>query len=377
MLYNAICEKDIHDSTNHVSKKIDLTKIKKSVKGKTIGIPKKRITRKENLETRVSVKSPDEMHVQPQNNGKLETSYAYLNEFLRGLSEYGKSKNIYVLTADYPPRTVIYDQGRFSIPNLHYVNVGIREQHVLAMVHGIKTTEPDSEAIVLCGDAFSYRFMDQMNVLAQAKDKVIIYSVEPGLSAARNGFTHQSSGQPGAILTMLGVKLYEPSSKQDWFYVMNRAIKESGPKFIRAHKLETPYDFGGFKEAECYACNFQDEQPDFSLVSNGMLLQEAIEGSRQFYEKTGKKARVINVLDVKNPAGIERLVEDEKPLIVAYNGNPSVLGFPVYRQLAMSGVHPSKIIERGFEKGKTGSIRELLHYFGVDSGGFYSLLGTL
>ncbi len=362
---------------NNVPIEEEIDQLTKQIEGKNIQIPKKKITRKNKPQIRVSTEIPDKICISPQNNGKLETSYDYLFEYLQGLSEFGKSKNIYVLTADYPPRTLVYDEGKFAIPNLHYINVGIREQHVLAMLHGIKTTEPSSEVIVLCGDAFVYRFVDQMNVLAQAKDKAIIYSVEPGLAAAKNGFTHQSSGQPGVILTMPGIDLYEPSSKLDWFYVMNKALNEPGPKFIRTHKLMTPFDFGGFKEADCYAANFQNEPADCTLVSNGMLFKEVLDASKSFYDKTGKKARVVNVVNVKNPSGIEHLVENNRPLAIVYNGNPSILGFPVYRQLAISGIHPSRVVERGFEKGKTGSIKELLHYFSVDSEGIYSLLETL
>ena len=238
------------------------------------------------------------------------------------------------------------------------------------MVHGVRNVEKDSEILVICGDAFVYRFADQLNVLAQSNDKAIVYSVQAGLSGAKNGFTHQSSGQSGAVLTMPGIKFYEPSSKQDWFYVMNKSFNEPGLKFIRTHKLEAPFDFGGFNSNDCYSINFKEEA-DCTIVSNGMTLESAINASEDLYESDKIKARVVNVLNVTHPDGISNAVEKGKPLFVVYNGPPKILGYPLYQELIKSKNLPSKTLEKGFEIGATGSVKDIMSYFGLDSNGIY------
>ena len=77
------------------------------------------------------------------------------------------------------------------------------------MAHGLRVADPGAVVIVLCGDAFAYRSCDQLNAMAQSEDNIVVYSVQAGLSGARDGATHQSSGQPGAILTMPNVRLFE------------------------------------------------------------------------------------------------------------------------------------------------------------------------
>ena len=311
--------------------------------------------------------------IEPDVSEERVTSYEYLYEFLSKLAVQEKSRNIYVLTADYPPRSLIYDKGRFAIEGVNYCNVGVREQHVLSMAHGIRTVEPDSLILVLCGDAFAYRFADQLNVLAQSDDRVVVYAVQAGLSGAKNGSTHQSSGQPGMALTMPKLSFYEPSSKRDWFYVMNEAVNNPGPSFVRTHQPNVPFDFGCFKPAPFYTIPVGDGVPDCTIVSNGMIIGDALEAARMLNDE-GLSARVINVLNPKQMGGISDLVEGNKPVFVVYNGNPCVLGYGLCRDLAMSKERPSKIIETGFELGRTGSISDLMRHFKLDKDGIYEMV---
>jgi len=310
--------------------------------------------------------------IEPEARDERVTSYEYLNEFLRTFAPRLEDK-LYVLTADYPPRDLIYGEGMFSVPNVTYVNTGLREQHTMAMAHGIRTVEPQANILILCGDPFFYRSADQLNALAQAGSKVVVYSVQAGLSGAKNGTTHQSSGQSGVALTMPGVRFFEPSSKRDWFYVMHRAFRESGPTYVRTHKLETPFDFGGFEEAPFYRVPIGDGVPAASIVSNGMVIGEAVEAARRLHDEDGVDTHVINVLEPKRVDGIGRHVVRGCPLLVLYNGSPQVLSGPVSTALLREGVHPSTIIEQGFDMGRTGSIADLLRHFGLDQDGIYKL----
>ncbi|MGD0729025.1 MAG: thiamine pyrophosphate-dependent enzyme [Candidatus Micrarchaeaceae archaeon] len=290
--------------------------------------------------------------------------YHYLTEFLTKLSEYGKKTPIYVLTADYPPRPLVYEGG-FSIPNLKYCNVGIREQHLLGMVHGIRTVERNAEIIVLCGDAFLYRFADQMNVLAQSKDKVTLISVEAGISGARNGSTHQSSGQPGIVTTMPGIKMLEPASGLDFTYALNYSLHVDGPTYVRMNKAFTPFDYGGFRKGPFYEIPITSNIPDLTMVSSGMLVREVF-GAAKMLESSGINARVLNVINPKELFGISELIVQGKPLFIYYNGNPLILSTSITRELVKGNKMPSGLFENGFELGTTGSITDLMKHFGLD-----------
>lgn len=359
------------DQKNRIDLESAITDLSSQLESQQIIIPRKRIVSGsgEKLEEKLDLPKID-----PKVSDRQVTSYEYLNEFLSEMSSKLNGQNFYVLTADYPPRDLVYNEGKFSLPNLTYCNVGIREQHLLSMAHGIATVEKEAKILVLCGDAFVYRFADQMNVLAQSNDNVVIYSVQAGLSGAKNGSTHQSSGQSGVALTMPNMKFYEPSSKLDWFYLMNQAFSESGVKYVRTHKGLTPFDFGNFQPKAYYSTNFKDEDVDCTIVASGMPVNEAAIASRKIYDDSKIKARVVNVINPKELTGISRVVEQNKPLLIAYNGNADILAYPIYKDLSQSDVRPSRIIQRGFELGTTGSIGDLMRHFELDSNGIYALV---
>ena len=311
--------------------------------------------------------------IEPEFQQNKTNSYDNLEEFLAKLSVQGIDKNIYVLTADYPPRGLVYGEGKFSIPNIVYSNVGIREQHLLSMAHGISVAEPESLILILCGDAFVYRFADQMNVLSQSNDHVIIYSVQAGLSGAKNGSTHQSSGQSGVALTMPRMNIYEPSSKLDWFYVMNKVMNESGPSFIRTHKTTDPFDFGGFKKAPCYQIHTDKSDYQCTIATTGMITSQAFDAAKKLLDE-GINTKLVNVLDVKRPDGVAELIEEGKPLFIFYNGNSKILSYPITNELIKMRKYPSILVERGFDIGTTGSMHELLKHCGLDSDSISDLI---
>lgn len=353
----------------HIDLEAAIGPLSKEIDGKAVEVPKKSIGRRR-LRIEIASARIPKLEPEPETGERLQ--YNYLEEFLNKLSGHAEARPIYVLTADYPPRILVYGKG-FSIPNLRYNNVGIREQHVLAMAHGIRSVEKDSEIIVLCGDAFLYRFADQMNVLAQSKDKVTMISVEGGMSGAKNGSTHQSSGQPGYVATMPGVAMFEPASKLDMFYALNQSLQTEMPTYVRMNTSFTLFDYGGFREGPFYEIPIAQGVPDLTIAASGMLVREVCGAARKLLLQ-GIKARVLNVVNPKEPKGIAGLVEPDKPLFVYYNGNPIVLSQPITRELVIERKSPSVLIERGFELGTTGSISELMAHLGLDSN---SISGTV
>jgi transketolase C-terminal domain/subunit len=330
------------------------------------------------------------MDIQPinldlSNYHENQCSYDYLSEFLHALSLI--QRRVYVLTADYPPRLLMDSAGNLNIPNLIYMNVGIREQHLCAMAHGLHIVDKSAVIILLCGDAFMYRCADQVNVMAQSRDNIIIYNVQAGLSGAQNGSTHQSSGQPGAFITMPGIAVYEPSSKADWIYCMNRALVDPGPKYIRTHK---GYSLNSTQQGPFYIVHHNDDinrdkslsQPstfgdimdlykvfkdticlvDYIIITSGMIVANAVK-ARKLLEEKGYIGAIINIVAPKNIKGISKIVPSSVPIFFFYNGNVEILSSIVCRQLYIEKVSPGNIYEQGFNLGATGSIPDIMDYF--------------
>lgn len=319
-------------------------------------------------------------------------SYDYLTGFLNELAKV--QNRVYVLTDDYP--LLMNDKGQPNIEGLIYINVGVREQHLCAMAHGLRVVDPSSIIIILCGDAFMYRCADQVNVLAQSDDNIIIYNVQAGLSGAQNGVTHQSSGQPGIFVTMPGVKVYEPFSQLDWEYSMNRALLEHGVKYIRTHK---GYSIQGKQTGDYYEIPLieEDSSPSmmkditeligimkniteligimkglfrcmyerFIIITSGMTTFNVVEAAKSLQNR-GINGKVINIVSFKDLNGIGKLIPSNVPIFFFYNGNVEILSSIICRQLCIENIIPGKIYERGFTLGVTGSITDVMKHFHFD-----------
>lgn len=267
-------------------------------------------------------------------------------------------------------------------PPIIYIDVGIREQHLLAMAHGISQTDTRSRILINTADAFLYRGLDQLNAIAQGESPMVIFSDHGGLSAGRNGSTHQSSGQPGALLNMPGVKYYEPADVRDLFNCLNEAISVYGkPSYIRLHVRDT-FELkrvnGDILNTKFYEVGTNStKEADCILVSSGLTTQGAVEAQEILKHKYNKKAKVVNVID---PMSIDsefvKLLEPGKPVLTVYNGNEYTLRSAVASAILQSNlnVRPSSVKGHGFEVGTSGNLTDLIRYFKFDGDGIVEVL---
>lgn len=316
-------------------------------------------------------KVTDEQKHFPENIVRKEDEFFYDFEH-RLLVELDKrlKDKLYIITADYPIRSLTYDSEDFPLRNCHYFNVGVREQHMTAMVHGIMCVRPQARCIVLCGDAFIYRHSDQINVLAQAKTPVVFLSVQSGLSGARNGSTHQSSGQSGALLMMPGVNVTEPGSANEMLQSVNKGLWDfTGPTYVRIHKEFIPPSFGIEKQGYSLA-NPWHEDPEMVIVTSGLIAGQAYQAKIRL-EELGIKCNFISVSSLSEclmpGQGFGSYIKSDVPLFVYYNGNVNTIAAVVNQSLVNAGVTPKMVVKKGFDVGLSGSIPELLRHFHLDS----------
>ncbi len=302
---------------------------------------------------------------------EIDFCYEIEDRLLRYLDEI-LGDMLYVVTADYPIRSLTYFSDEFPLRKCHYLNVGIREQHMTAMIHGIMCVRPNAKCIVMCGDAFMYRHADQINVLAQAETSVMFLAVQSGLSGAKNGSTHQSSGQSGMFLNMPGVNVFEPGDQKEFFQAFNSALWSSnGPSYIRLHKEplvlslgRTDSNFGYTLATEWY------KTPDVTIVTSGMLVKQA-DQAKQTLLQYGINCNVVSICSLSNclleGCDLGLYLPSDVPLLIYYNGNSEILSSVVFKNLIKAKKIPSIFKQKGFNIGKTGSVPELMSYFGLNT----------
>ena len=290
-----------------------------------------------------------------------------------------KPLRLYVMTAD----LIQLDQVTLSgldRPSVHYLDVGIREQHLLAMAHGISVTESDSRILINYGDAFLYRGSDQLNAAAQAGSKMVIIGDDGGLSGARNGSTHQSSGQPGMLFTMPGITFLEPADMDDFYNCLNWALGEypRGPVYIRLHNAPiqniTP-PLGIQKNVRCFTAYEPAAKLKVVVVSAGLATHGAIEAARRL-EDLAIGTRVVNIINLKSlDKEFVELLGDSLPVLTVYNGNAVVLQSAVAKAvMEHEGRRPSRIAGHGFDLGTSGKIDDLIKHFKLDGAGIEEVM---
>lgn len=308
----------------------------------------------------------------------VDAFITYLQQ-LTARAEDMKPLRLYVMTAD----LIQLDQVNLSGLNrsgVRYFDVGIREQHLLAMAHGISVTENSSRIIINYGDAFLYRGSDQLHIAAQAGSKMVIVGDDGGLSGALNGSTHQSSGQPGMLLTMPGVTLLEPADVEDFYICLNWALNEypHGPVYIRLHNAPVQsiaLPSGERRNVSFYTAYEPVVRLKAIVVSAGLATHGAIK-TAQNLESHGIGVRVINVINPKSfDQKFVKLLKDGLPVLTVYNGNSVVLQFAVAKATMEYRIpRPSRIAGHGFNIGTSGKIEDLIKHFKLDGAGIEEIL---
>ena len=145
-----------------------------------------------------------------------------------------KEGGTYFLTADVTTREAVRELGVSELFTFH--NVGVREQHMIAMAHGISLTRPSTRILINALDAFTYRCMDQISAALQGKSSFVMIGDVSGLTNARNGRTHQTTGLTAGLLAMDGLTFLEPWDAEDTFLSLNWALGTSrGLVYIRVN----------------------------------------------------------------------------------------------------------------------------------------------
>jgi transketolase len=275
-----------------------------------------------------------------------------------------QSRQLYYLYADVVPPAA---QESVKLIKGQKINVGIREQHSIGMAQGISKIDPSAIIFIQACESFTMRSADQFNVLAQSGSNVIVMSDTPGLCGAFDGSTHQSSGQPGVILAIPGMNLYEPADVIDLHRCINKAL-EKGPAYIRVHNKSVPSLNRRLDRFE-YQVIGEDHGPLVTVIASGLETGEAFL-AKQELNSEGLDFRLINAVALKELGGIEQHILVDRPCLTFYNGNPFVLSSVVSGQVLQKVCSkPSYVKGYGFEKGKSGSFQELLHYFQLDKEG--------
>ncbi|MDD2732287.1 MAG: hypothetical protein PHI53_03790 [Candidatus Pacebacteria bacterium] len=325
------------------------------------------------------LRKPLRIHISPKIIDVFEDGLVNYLQKLTDFFQKHREHTLYIMTADVTVKDLAHQCG-FDREHVCYIDVGIREQHLMGMAHGISVTDPNSRIVIVEGDPFIFRAIDQIHAISQARSKMIILGCDSGLFEARNGSTHQTTGQPGALLSMPGMTLLEPADLIDLKNCFNWALTEySGPAYLRLHS--GVISCLPVKESQrnivAYVVYQPVSKPKIILVASGFPVIEAVKTAEKWAKlRTGIK--VVNVINMKEiNQSFANFFDENTPILTIYNGNPFILQSAVAGALAKSGKCPPIILGHGFTMGTSGKLDNVLKYFQLDGSGIENTIKRL
>lgn len=306
-----------------------------------------------------------------------EGQASFFSELKKRILTNPAETSFYIITPDLLRKDVVLKEGMTTYAN--FIDTGIREQHAIAMAHGISVENPESRIYVCYGDAFLYRAMDQINAAAQGKSKILISGENAGIFQGQNGKTHQSIGQPGALSYMPNIKVYEPSDVVDLYNVYAKALTENeGLSYVRLHrgKVNLERNDSDKESTDAYFVHRPDASSKFTILASGFMLENAIEAAKKMEIEYGIPTSVINVVNQGSLSkSLPSLLENSSPILTVYNGNPDILKNSVSGAVLENPdiPRPQFVAGHGFMEGTSGSVNDLIKFYKFDKDGIVDI----
>lgn len=285
--------------------------------------------------------------------------------------------SFYIITPDLLRKDIVMKEGMDKYAR--FIDTGIREQHAIAMAHGISVENPESRIYVCYGDAFLYRAMDQINAAAQGKSNILISGENAGIFQGQNGKTHQSIGQTGALLHMPDIKVYEPSDVVDLYNVYSKALTENeGLSYVRLHrgKVKLERNDSDKESTDAYYVHKPDTAPKFTIIASGFMLENAVEAAKKMEVNYRIPTAVINVVNQKSLSrSLPSLLQTSTPILTVYNGNPNILKNSVSGAILENPdiPKPQFVTGHGFMEGTSGPVNDLIKFYKLDRDGIVDI----
>lgn len=291
---------------------------------------------------------------------KKSTRQAY-GEALVELGQ--QNKNIVVLDADLSKSTKT-DLFKKAFPDRH-INVGIAEADLIGTAAGFATCGKIPFASSFAMFAAGRAFEQIRNTVAYPKLNVKIAPSHAGVSVGEDGGSHQSVEDMAIMRSIPGMVVLCPCDAVETKKMIFAAAEYEGPVYIRMGRLDVETVLEDNYEFQIGLANTLREGTDVSIVSCGLMTQEALKAADILAEE-GISVRVINSGSVK-PLDGETILKaaQETKFIVTAEEHSVIGGLGAAVSEFLSETHPTLVKKVGIYDafGQSGKEQELLEKY--------------
>jgi transketolase len=204
-----------------------------------------------------------------------------------------------------------YDTGthlvRHAFPE-RYIQAGIAEQDMVSMA-GTLALSGYVPLVHSFATFLTMRATEQIFNNATEYTKIVYFGFLAGIVPSAPGFSHQAVTDVGIMSSIPGMRVFEPSCSSELRWVIDQALANDGPSFIRMGGLAplAPSPVNGHAPGVERRTGTQ-----VAFVTSGSLLGHEAMGAAEILSHNGIEAAVFSYPEITaepNPELVRRLAE--------------------------------------------------------------------
>jgi len=302
-------------------------------------------------------------------NKKIE-SKACRDGFGEALLELGKkNKDVVVVSADLAESTRCLEFGK-KYPE-RFIEVGVAEQNMAGVAAGLAL---EGKIPFICSFAvFSPGTnWEQIRLsVCYNKANVKIIGSHAGLNVGEDGATHQALEDIALMRVLPNMTVIAPCDYEETKKAVMAAAKLKGPVYIRYGRDKSPVITNKSSKFKIGQAEILRTGKDITIIACGPMVYEALLAAKEL-KKEKIQAEVINCHTIK-PIDAKTIIRSAKKtnrvVTIEEHQVHGGLGSAVAEVLAQNYPVPMKIIGMPDKFGESGTGKQLLDKFGLNSKG--------
>ena len=250
-----------------------------------------------------------------------------------------------------------------------FFNAGIAEQNLMGMAAGMANVGLVPFASTFAVFASGRAFEIIRNSICYPKVNVKIAATHAGITVGEDGGSHQSVEDIALIGSLPNMNVKVPADEREAKAATKAAAEFKGPVYLRFGRCNTEDIFDEDYKFEIGKGVELREGNDVTIIATGMMVQKAIEASKQL-ETEGIKARVINMSTIK-PIDREIIIKAAKETkgIVTAEEHSIIGGLGAMVSAVVCSECPTKVKMVGIQDsfGESGTPDELMKKYKLTS----------
>lgn len=178
-------------------------------------------------------------------------------------------------------------------------NMGIAEQNMVSFGAGL-ACEGFIPYVFSMAPFLTMRACEQCRTdVAYGNRNVRMIGAYAGVSGGISGATHWAIEDCGIMTSIPGIAVFEVSDANQARRLLDYSLQYNGPMYIRSSVEPTENIYEENIEVVSGGSQMVMEGDDGAILCSGVIVQYAMEASRQILNETGKRIRVVDMYSIK------------------------------------------------------------------------------